>query len=80
MSDTPRDLAQAIGRKLADCGCPDPDTVALEVIAIARGHGWGRRILPPPDWQHGGAGVPTPGSEAAALLAEYRARQDAGHG
>jgi hypothetical protein len=80
MPDPDRGVIDAITRKLTDTGCPCPDAVAREIMAIIRGRGYRYSIERPEPWQHGGAGHPSPGSEAARLVAAYRARtQEAGH-
>lgn len=78
-ADRDHDVIEAIARDLREWGCREPDTAAREIMAIVRGLGYRPRIEPPEDWKHGGPGLPTQGSEAATLLGEYRARQEAGH-
>jgi hypothetical protein len=80
MADLDRQAADAIAKILTREPVGDPDVIALECVAAVRGLGYRPVIEPVPDWRHGG-GLPAPGSEAAELLAGFRARtQEAGDG
>lgn len=58
-----RRLATAFWRRLRDAGAPHPDTLARELVHIARGHAWRpvANLAPPP---------PTEGETAGPRLPE----------
>ena len=47
-----REAVSALARLLRDSGTANPDAVALEVIAVLKGHGWRQVIEPPPPGAH----------------------------
>ena len=82
--DPDRDVIQAVARLLGNLGCPDPDAAALEVNVAYKHRGYKQIPGQSDPHLHGGAGLPTPGSDGERNLAAERARQkyraDAGTG
>jgi hypothetical protein len=76
MADRDHAVIEAVARKLRDNGCPNPDALAAEIMAVVRGHGY-RYVIEHPPAHPAGPGLPTSGSEAERLLAKVRAEVNA---
>ena len=75
MADLDHALAEAIERYLSDNPGIHPTLAATGIVVLARGKGWRpTSALPPPPWKNTahGAGLPQPGSDAAAEVARVR--------